>query len=225
MTRLRGVLFDVDGTLVDSTYFHTLAWWYGFRRLGHDVRMNEIHRLVGMGGQKIVERLLGPGRDSSQDTQILDTHGAVFSTFWPHLRPFDGARGLLERCKAQELTVVLASSARQQDLEVLRSVIGADGLIDAATSSADAEESKPAPDILIAALEAGGLEASEVLFVGDAVWDVQAAAALDIPTVGLASGGYSEAELRDAGAVEVFPAPRELLEGFKESVIGRRLSD
>lgn len=223
MAALRGVLFDVDGTLVDSTYFHTLAWWHGFRRFGHDVRMNEIHRLVGMGGQKIVEHLLGPGRHVSQDSEILDTHAAVFSTFWPHLRPFDGARALLRQCKSSGLTVVLASSARQQDLDVLRAVIGADKVIDAATSSADAKESKPAPDILVAALEAGGLDASEVVFVGDAVWDVQAASAIGIPTVGLASGGYSAAELREAGAVEVHPSPRELLEGFGESEIGRRL--
>ncbi|GHG54250.1 haloacid dehalogenase [Sinomonas cellulolyticus] len=223
MARLRGVLFDVDGTLVDSTYFHTLAWWHGFRRFGHDVRMNEIHRRVGMGGQKIVEHLLGPERDASEDQEILDTHAAVFSTFWPHLRAFDGARALLRQCKSAGLTVVLASSARQQDLEVLRAVIGADKAIDAATSSADAKESKPAPDILIAALEAGGLDASEVVFVGDAVWDVDAASAIGIPTVGLASGGYSAAELEDAGAVEVFPAPRELLDKFASSEIGRRL--
>jgi HAD superfamily hydrolase (TIGR01509 family) len=186
--------------------------------------MNEIHRRVGMGGQKIVEELLGAGRDPAQDSEILDTHAAVFSTFWPHLRAFDGARGLLERCKAAGLTVVLASSAREHDLGVLRSVIGADESVDAATSSADANESKPAPDILVAALEAGGLDASEVLFVGDAVWDVQAASALDIPTVGLSSGGYSAAELRESGAVEVFPSPRELLDGFGGSLIGRRVS-
>lgn len=223
-TSLRGVLFDVDGTLVDSTYFHTLAWWHGFRRFGHDVRMNEIHRLVGMGGQKIVERLLGPDRDESQDSEVMDTHAAVFSTFWPHLRPFDGARELLERCKDESLAVVLASSAREHDLSVLRSVVGADDAVDAATSSADAKESKPAPDILEAALKAGGLDAPEVVFVGDAVWDVQAASALGIPTIGLACGGYSAAELEEAGAEEVFASPRELVDGFGDSLIGRRLA-
>ncbi|WP_369046070.1 HAD family hydrolase [Sinomonas sp. P10A9] len=172
MSPLRGILFDVDGTLVDSTYFHTLTWWYAFRRFGHDVRMNEIHRRVGMGGQKIVEHLLGAERDTAQDSEILDTHAAVFSTFWPHLRPFDGARDLLARYEDAGLSVVLASSAREQDLSVLRSVIDADAFVDAATSSADAEEPKPAPDILVVALKATGLEASEALFVGDAVWDV-----------------------------------------------------
>ncbi|MDP9884163.1 HAD superfamily hydrolase (TIGR01509 family) [Sinomonas atrocyanea] len=223
-TSLRGVLFDVDGTLVDSTYFHTLAWWHGFRRFGHDVRMNEIHRLVGMGGQKIVERLLGPDRDASQDSEIMDTHAAVFSTFWPHLRPFDGARELLGRCKEAGLAVVLASSAREQDLTVLRSVVDAEGSVDAATSSADADEPKPAPDILEAALRAVGLEASEVVFVGDAVWDVQASSALGIPTIGLSCGGYSAAELEEAGAAEVFASPRDLMDAFGDSLIGRGLA-
>lgn len=221
---LKGVLFDVDGTLVDSTYFHTVAWWHGFRRFGHDVRTNEIHRRVGMGGQKIVEHLLGPGRDASQDAGIMDTHAAVFSTLWAQLRRFDGARELLERCKDAGLTVVLASSAREQDLAVLRSVIDAEAWVDAATSSADAKESKPAPDILEAALKAVGLAAEEVLFVGDAVWDVQAASALGIPTIGLACGGYSAAELEESGAVEVFASPRDLVEGFDGSLIGRSLS-
>jgi HAD superfamily hydrolase (TIGR01509 family) len=220
---LAGVLFDVDGTLVDSTYFHTLAWWHAFRRFDHDVRMNAIHRCIGMGGDKLVDSLLGAERDKSQDQEVMDTHAAVFSTFWPHLRAFDGARDLLSRSRDAGLKVVLASSAREQDLGALRAALGADEVVDAATSSADAEESKPAPDILVAALKAAGLEASEVLFVGDAVWDVQAAAALGITTVGVASGGYSGAELTDAGAAEVFDSPRDLLDGFEGSLIGKRL--
>lgn len=223
-TTLRGVLFDVDGTLVDSTYFHTLAWWHAFRRFGHDVRMNAIHRRVGMGGDKLVESLLGPDRDKSQDTEAKDSHAALFSTFWPYLTAFDGARGLLARCQQAGLKVVLASSARQEDLQALREALDADDVVDAATSSSDAKESKPAPDILVAALKAAGLDASEVLFVGDAVWDVQAASALDIRTIGVASGGYSAAELEDAGAAEVYDSPRDLLDGFGGSLIGRRLS-
>ena len=225
MAALRGILFDVDGTLVDSTYFHTLAWWHAFRRFGHDVRMNSIHRCVGMGADKLVAELLGPDRDTDEDEGIADAHAAVFSTYWPYLRRFDGARELLVACKEAGLAVVLASSARDQDLAVLREAVGADDAVDAATSAADAEESKPAPDILVAALKAGGLEASEVLYVGDAVWDVQAAAALGIDTVGVTSGGYSGAELLEAGVVEVYSTPRELLERLDESAIGRRLAD
>ena len=108
-----------------------------------------------------------------------------------------------------------------RDLEILRSTIGADAYVHAATSSNDAEESKPAPDILVAALEAVGVDAADAMYVGDAVWDIYAAGKLGIPAIGLSCGGTSEAELRDAGAVEVYETPRALLDNFKDSAIGR----
>jgi phosphoglycolate phosphatase-like HAD superfamily hydrolase len=216
-----GVLFDVDGTLVDSNYQHTLAWWQAFRRFGHDVPMAEIHRAIGMGGDKLVAHLLGEDRDADQDAELDATHGAVFSTFWPGLRSFEGAAELVRRCADDGLTVVLASSASKQELGVLRGIIDADEAISAATSSSDAENSKPSPDILRAALEAGGLEATDAVFVGDSVWDVLAASDLEIPTIGLASGGTSEAELRDAGAVEVYKDIRALLDAFDDGALHR----
>ncbi|WP_104179213.1 HAD family hydrolase [Arthrobacter sp. B0490] len=211
-----GVLFDVDGTLVDSNYQHTMAWWQAFRRFGHDVPAAEIHRAIGMGGDKLVAHLLGDDRDPDQDTELDATHSAVFSTYWPGLRAFEGAGDLVRRCADAGLTVVLASSASQQEVGVSRGIIDADDSISAATSSSDAENSKPSPDILQAALEAGGLEAADTVFVGDSVWDVIAAAELKIPTIGLASGGTSEAELRDAGAVEVYKDIRALLDAFDD---------
>ncbi|MDQ0735688.1 HAD family hydrolase [Arthrobacter agilis] len=217
-----GVLFDVDGTLVDSNYQHTLAWWQAFRRFGHDVPAAEIHRAIGMGGDKLVAHLLGDDRDPDQDSELDATHGAIFSTFWPGLRAFEGAGDLVRRCADSGLTVVLASSASQQELEVLRRIIDADASITAATSSTDAENSKPSPDILQAALDAGGLDAAHAVFVGDSVWDVIAAAELKITTVGLASGGTSEAELRDAGAVEVYKDIRALLDAFDDGPLHRQ---
>ncbi|WAP51550.1 HAD family hydrolase [Arthrobacter sp. ATA002] len=217
----RGVLFDVDGTLVDSNYLHAVAWWQAFRRQDHDVPMSAIHRAIGMGGDKLVEHLLGGDRDAEQDEKLDATHGAIFSTWWPSLRSFDGARDLLLACAGQDLTVVLASSASEAELKVLRTVIDADPAISAATSSADAEQSKPAPDILQAALDSSGLAAEDSVFVGDSVWDVKAAAALGIPTIGLLCGGTSEAELRDAGAEEIWNNPRELFERLGDSLLGR----
>ena len=117
--------------------------------------------------------------------------------------------------------MALASSARERDLEVLRATIGADASIDAATSSADAKESKPAPDILVAALNAVGVPAMDAVYVGDAVWDIYAAGKLGIPAIGLTCGGTSEAELRDAGAVETYPGPRALLDNLGDSAIGQ----
>ncbi|WP_395399099.1 HAD family hydrolase [Arthrobacter sp. UC242_113] len=220
----KGVLFDVDGTLIDSAYIHTLAWWHAFRQSGFDVPMARIHRCVGMGGARLVDNLLPDSRNKDVDEAILSAHSGIFGTYWPSLRAFDGARDLLAKCSEGGLAVALASSAREQDLEALRSALSADEFIDAATSSNDAENSKPEPDILVAALEAVGLEASGAIYVGDAVWDVMAAAKLGIPTVALTCGGTSEAELREAGAVEVYDGPRELLDNLGGSVIGKLLA-
>ncbi|MCH6471664.1 HAD family hydrolase [Sinomonas terrae] len=219
--RARGVLFDVDGTLIDSSYFHALAWWEAFRQFEHKVPMSAIHRAVGMGGDKLVAHLLGDGRDKSEDAELKATHGAVFGTYWPSLVAFDGARDLLRKCAEAGLAVVLASSARERELRVLRRALDADDAITAATSSSDAEESKPAPDILVAALEAGGLRAEDVVFVGDAVWDVYAASKLGIPTIAVTCGGTSEGELREAGAAEVYAGPDKVLEAFSTSALGR----
>ncbi|MCC9145880.1 MULTISPECIES: HAD family hydrolase [unclassified Arthrobacter] len=216
----RGVLFDVDGTLVDSNYLHAVAWWQAFRRMEHDVPMSAIHRAIGMGGDKLVEHLLGEDRNKDEDEQLDATHGAIFSTWWPSLRSFDGASELLKACSGKDLEVVLASSASGAELEFLRTVIEAESAITGATSSSDAEASKPSPDILEAALEAGGLEAANTVFVGDSVWDIKAAAKLSIPTIGVTCGGTSEAELREAGAEEVYENPRTLLAALDTSLLG-----
>ena len=218
-TKKRGVLFDVDGTLIDSSYFHALAWWQAFRREGLDVQISAIHRCVGMGGDKLIEHLV-PGCAKDMREDLKSAHGAVFSTFWPSLRPFDSARDLLAACSDAGLAVGLASSAQERDLAVTRRLLDAGTSIDAWTSSNDADESKPAPDILLACLEKLELSPADVVFVGDAVWDVQAAAAIGVPTIALTCGGISEAELRGAGATEIYDNPRHLLENFERSAIG-----
>jgi HAD superfamily hydrolase (TIGR01509 family) len=220
----RGVLFDVDGTLIDSSYIHTMAWWGAFRQYGHDVPMAAIHHFVGMGGARLVDNLLPSGRDRAEDEDIMASHGALYASNWPSLRAFAGAKELLGKCHAGGLAVALASSARERDLQVMRSVLDADAFIDAATSANDAEESKPAPDILEAALAAVGVDAANAVYVGDAVWDMKAAAALGIPAIGVTCGGINSTELRDAGAVEVYEGPRDLLENLGSSAIGRLLA-
>lgn len=220
----QAVLFDVDGTLIDSSYIHTVAWWGAFRQYGHDVPMAAIHHFVGMGGARLVDNLLPSDRDRAEDEDIMASHGALYSSHWPSLRAFAGAKELLGQCHAGGLAVALASSARERDLQVMRSVLDADTFIDAATSSNDAEESKPAPDILAAALEALGIDAADAVYVGDAVWDMKAAAALGIPPIGVTCGGINAAELRDAGAVEVYEGPRDLLENLGSSAIGRLMA-
>lgn len=209
--KARGILFDVDGTLVDTNYLHTLAWWQAFRRFGHDVPMAAIHRTIGMGGTTLIEHLIGTDRNTDQDESLEDTHGALFSAQWPALRSFDGALELLQHCADAGLAVVLATSASNEELEVLQKVIGADGALTGATTATDTGVSKPAPDILEAALGVADLKAEEAVFVGDAVWDVVAANKLGIPTIAVTTGGTSESELREAGAAYVFENVRELL--------------
>ncbi|MEE2568708.1 HAD family hydrolase [Pseudarthrobacter sp. J64] len=217
----RAVIFDVDGTLVDSAYLHTLAWWQAFRQAGFIVPMARIHRLVGMTGKKLVDEALPADRDPEVDSEILASHSAIFATFWPSLQAVDGARDLLARCKELGLKVVLATSARDRDLQELRRAIDADGFIDAATSSKDVTASKPEPDILLAALERVGVAVEHAVFVGDAVWDMMAAGRAGMPAVGVLCGGTGEAELREAGAAEVYSGPDELLAKLDSSAIGR----
>ncbi|PRB43996.1 HAD family hydrolase [Arthrobacter sp. MYb23] len=219
----RGVLFDVDGTLIDSSYFHALAWWQAFRREGLDIEMSAIHRRVGMGGDKLIESLV-PDCPEGMQEELKSAHGAVFSTFWPTLRPFESVQDLLAACSHAGLAVGLASSAQDRDLEVSRHILDAGSSIDAWTSSNDAKESKPAPDILLACLDKLGLTPEGAVFVGDAVWDVKAGAAIGVPVIALTCGGISEAELRDAGAAEVYDNPRHLLEHLEASIIGKLMT-
>jgi HAD superfamily hydrolase (TIGR01509 family) len=211
VTSKPGILFDVDGTLVDTTYLHTVAWWEALRQHDNDVPMAEIHRAIGMGSDRILEHLLGPDRDTDADDAMVKAHDILYGAWWERLRPLPSAPDLLRECAKRGLTVVLASSAKEAELKRLRRVLDADDVISAATSSADAENSKPAPDILQAALDQSDVDPDNCVFVGDAVWDVKAAGKLDIPCIGLECGGTSGAELTDAGAVATFRDPAALL--------------
>lgn len=217
------MLFDVDGTLIDSSYIHTISWWGAFRQHGYDIPMASIHYFVGMGGDRLVDNLLPSGRDKAEDKEVMASHGALYASHWPALRAFDGARELLAACHGAGLAVALASSARKKDLQVMKSILDSGSAIDGATSANDAKESKPSPDILVAALKTIGVEAADAVFVGDAVWDMKAAAALGIPSVGVTCGGISADKLREAGAIEVYDGPRDLLQNLASSAIGRLL--
>ncbi len=214
-----GVLFDVDGTLVDTPYLHTVTWWEAFGQGGFDVPMARIHRAIGMGSDKILDHLLGQDRDKGHDDLMRDAHASLYATYWERLRPLPGAADLLRACAKRGLAVVLASSAEERELAALCRALDADDVITAATSSADAPSSKPDPDILVAALEQSGLAPDRVVMVGDSVWDVAAARRLDVPCIGLTCGGIPEAELREAGAVQVYDTPAHLLDVLDESAI------
>jgi HAD superfamily hydrolase (TIGR01509 family) len=213
-----GVLFDVDGTLVDTVYLHAVAWWQALRQFGHDVETARIHRAIGMGSDKILDHLLGEGHDTADDDALRAAHASLYAVHWPALRRLPGARGLLDTCAGRGLRNVLATSASKPELEALLRCLDADAVIATVTSADDAEQSKPAPDIVEVALRKSGLSADETVFVGDAVWDVEAAGKLSIPCIGLTSGGLCAAELLDHGAAAVYADPQDLLDHLDEAL-------
>ncbi|MBR7742738.1 HAD family hydrolase [Phycicoccus sp. BSK3Z-2] len=217
-TRPRAVLLDVDGTLVDSSYVHTLAWWQALREHGRIVPMARIHRAIGLGSDRIVDHLLGEHR-SGDDEAVVASHGALVAAWHERMVPLPGARDLLRRCHDEGLTVVLSTSAGARDVAALRAVLDADEYVDAVTTSADAEHSKPATDILETALERIGVPATECVFVGDAVWDVEAARRIAMPCIGLECGGTSAHELREAGAVGTYATPSDLVAHWQDSAL------
>ncbi|HKR48126.1 MAG TPA: HAD family hydrolase [Pseudonocardiaceae bacterium] len=218
---MSAVLFDVDGTLVDTNYLHAVTWWEAFRQYGHHVPMVRIHRAIGMGSDKLLDHLLPGDRDRAVDDELRSARTALYAPYWPRLRAFDGAADLLRECAHRGLRVVLASSASEREMRALRDVLDAEDVLTAATSAGDAAESKPAPDILQIAVERAGVAADAAVFVGDTVWDVQACEKAGLACIALLTGGISSEELRDAGAVEIYDGPAELLESLPDSIIAR----
>ncbi len=213
------VLFDVDGTLVDTNYLHAVTWWEAFAQAGHDVAMTDIHRAIGMGSDQLLDRLLPRDRDKDQDPAIRAAHSALYSTYWSRLRPLRGATDLLRACKKRGLTVVLASSADEPEFNALRAALDAEDAIDEATFSGDVEQSKPAPDLVQVALDKAGVTPDEAVFVGDTVWDVQASQKAGVRCVGFLSGGISRGELAEAGAAQIYDGPADLLNHFPDALL------
>jgi HAD superfamily hydrolase (TIGR01509 family) len=211
------VLFDVDGTLVDTNYLHATTWWQAFRQYGHTVPMSAVHRAIGMGSDKLLDHLLPDGRDRADDDAIRLAHTALYAQFWSRLAPFDGAADLLRACAGRGRRVVLASSAAVPELAALRAALDADDAVDAATSASEVGESKPAPDLVELALERAGVPAGRAVFVGDTRWDVEAAGRAGMRCVCVLTGGWSREELRTAGAAAVYDDPRALLAGLDAS--------
>lgn len=219
-----GVLFDVDGTLVDTTFIHAACWAEALRQHGHSVPGVRVHRAIGMSSSKLLAAALGDDRDIDADDAIVATHRSLYKQWWGRLNPLPGAADLVRACHERGLTVVLASSAKADELAALRDALDADDAVDAATSSSDADQGKPEPDIVQVALDQGGLAAAQAVFVGDAVWDGYATQRAGVTFIGVTCGGTPEGELREAGAVEVWADPAELLDNLEKSVIttGRR---
>lgn len=212
------VLFDIDGTLVDSNYLHVESWGHAFATLGVPVDAWRIHRSIGMDSDKLLEAMLGE-RAAELGDRAKDLHTKYYSDLAPRLRRLDGAQELLSTLAARGVIVVLATSAPEDELTVLRRVLEVDDHVAHMTSSGDVETAKPDPDLIEVALARAECEPQNTVMVGDTVFDVIAASRAGVRTVGVLSGGVSAAELLGAGAVEVYDDVAALLAGLDESAL------
>lgn len=212
------VLFDVDGTLVDSNYLHVAAWHRAFVELDVAVESWRIHRSIGMDGSTLVRSLSGDAPAEIQD-RLKELHSRYYRETGERLRPLPGARRLLDEVAGRGLQVVLATSAPEDESTLLRRVLDRDAVVSAVTSASDVDTAKPDPDILAVALQRAGVDADRAVFVGDAVWDAEACRRAGLESIGLLSGGVSRHELRAAGAAAVFENPDDLLTQLSESPV------
>lgn len=223
MNPINGVLLDVDGTLLDSNDAHAHSWVDAFRTFGIPCAFEQIRPLIGMGGDRILA-MWSLDATSARGQAISTVRGQMFRDHYlPALKPFPFVRPLLERMKRDGKRLVVATSATKEDLKGLLEGAGVADLIDDAASSSDAQESKPAPDIIHAALDSSGLLATEVIMLGDTPYDVEAASKAGVRIIGVRSGGWSDAEL--AGAVAIYDDTRDLLAHYGASILSpaRRL--
>jgi len=211
-------ILDIDGTLVDTNYQHAIAWYLAFRQHEIFLPVWRIHRHIGMGGDQLVGALAGDDVEEELGDDIRAAEKALYLASIQSTSPLEGARGLIEDLKGQGRQVVLASSAKSQEVDHYLDLLDARELVDGWTTSADVENTKPEPDLVVAALEKLGTR--EAVMVGDTPWDIEAASKADVATVAVLTGGFGEDELRDAGAAAVFASIVELRERIADTPLG-----
>ena len=218
--RLTAVLFDVDGTLVDSNDAHTRAWVKAFWEYGLTVDPAVVRRSIGMGGDKLMPAVSGVKEDSPLGKLIANRRAEIFRREQlPRLKPFDGAKDLVAAIKDRGCTAVAASSAKEAELKPLLAVAGVDAMMDAKTSSDDAEASKPDPDIIEAALERAHADRSEAIMIGDTPYDIEAARRAGLEAIAFRSGGWADDDL--SGAIAIYDGPWDLLARIDDSPLRR----
>jgi len=214
--RYSTILFDIDGTLVDSNDAHTQAWVKAFAESGIAVDEAEVRRAIGMGGDKLMPKVGGVEEDSPVGRRISKRRGEIFlEHLLPHIRPFPDADRLVDTLRERGFTLVAASSAKRDELTRLLKIAGADDSLDAATSSDDAENSKPDPDIIHAALHRAKAQPGDALMIGDTPYDIAAAGRAGVGTIAFRCGGWPDADL--AAAIAIYDGPWHLLRELADS--------
>jgi HAD superfamily hydrolase (TIGR01549 family) len=203
-------ILDIDGTLVDTNYHHAIAWYRAFRAHGLVLPIWRIHRHIGMGGDQLVPALAGQRFAAADGDKVREAEAGLYRELIDEVEPMDGARELIAGIRQLKGLVVLASSAKEEEVEHYLDLLDARQIVDAWTTSADVEATKPEPDLVLAALRK--VEAEDGVMVGDTPWDVAAARRAGLETLAVLTGGFSAAELRESGAADVFESVRELCE-------------
>jgi HAD superfamily hydrolase (TIGR01509 family) len=211
-------ILDIDGTLVDTNYHHALAWHRALRAHGQRAQLWQIHRHIGMGGDKIVAALVGDEVEQATGDEIRAAEGKAYGELIDEVEPLEGAGELIAELRDTGTSVILASSAKQEEVDHYLDLLEGRELVDGWTSAADVEQTKPAPDLVHTALAKAG--DGPALLIGDSIWDVKAANAAGVPTLSVLTGGFSEAELREAGAAEVV----ESIAALRGKDLGERIA-
>jgi HAD superfamily hydrolase (TIGR01509 family) len=211
-------ILDIDGTLVDTNYQHTTAWYRAFRQSGLVLPLWKIHRHIGMGGDQLVASLTSDSVEEELGEEIRAAEKALYLALIEEVEPFAEAREFIADLRKSGHTVVLASSAKENEVEHYLDLLDARELADDWTTSADVESTKPQPDLVRAALKKAG--GGDAVMVGDTPWDIKAADGADVPCIGVITGGFSRAELEEAGAVAVFESVAELRSSLADTPLG-----
>jgi HAD superfamily hydrolase (TIGR01509 family) len=212
------VILDVDGTLVDSAYHHALAWYRAFRSEGIIIPVWRIHRHIGMGADQLIPAVASEELADDKGDTLRRAEGDAYAELIDEVEPLEGANEVLRDLKRRGLTVVLSSSAKQEELDHYVDLLDARGVVDAWTSSTDVDRTKPAPDLVQVALDRAGVAAG--VMIGDSVWDCEAAKRAKVPAIGVLTGGFSREELEEAGAAVVFRSIVELHRDLDSTPLG-----
>jgi HAD superfamily hydrolase (TIGR01509 family) len=217
---VEAVLLDIDGTLLDSNDAHAQSWSDTFKEAGLEIGSETVRPLIGMGADKLLPQLTGFGPENERGKQLVDRRKEIFAKeYLPVIRPFPKARELLERMRADGLTLVIATSASNDELRGLLAALGAEWLIDDTTTSSDADESKPDPDIVRAAIDKAGVGPERCVMLGDTSYDVEAARRARVRAIAVRCGGSGDDMLK--GAAEIYDDPAAILAQYEDSLIGR----
>ena len=210
-------ILDIDGTLVDTNYHHTIAWSRAFRQNGIVLPLWRIHLHMGMGGEQLVAALTDDATEDEKGDEIRTAEKALYMALIEEVEPMEGSRELIADIKDRGHTVVLASSAKENEVDHYLDLLDARDLADDWTTSADVESTKPQPDLVQAAIDKGGN--GDAVMIGDTPWDIEAAKRAGVETIAVLTGGFSRAELEESGAVMVFESVAELRERLDETAL------